>query len=156
MAELLWWSGVRCFNMLSWVLSRFSNSLNMVMRNRAVNTNKDFITGTESQWDGCPEGARQKELPEYLFDRISTKRQSWDAVNERGTERETDYHTFQWKCISDFPWLLFYRHFADEASILSVALHLFLSAQMSAVMVEQNAEIQTCPKTGENGWHNMV
>ncbi len=75
---------------------------------------------------------------------------------ERGTERETDHHTFQWKYISDFPWLLFYRHFADEASILSVALHLFLSAQMSAVMVEQNAEIQTCPKTGENGWHNMV
>ncbi len=102
----------------------FQTHWTKVRRNRAVNTNKDFITGTESQWDGCPEGARQRELSGYLFDRISTKRQSWDAV------RETDHHTFQWKCISDFPW-----HFADKASVPSVALHLFLRAEMSAVMV---------------------
>lgn len=38
----------------------------------------------------------------------------------------------------------------------SVALHLYLSAEMSALTVEQNVQIQTWLKTEENVWRNML
>lgn len=80
------------FNMLSWSQSRFSNPENKLRKRRAVNTNKDFITGDESQRDSCPEGARHTELSAYTFDRTSAE----SRVEMK--KKTLHLHTFHW------PW----------------------------------------------------
>jgi len=89
------------------------------------------------------ERARERERCGLAFDRISTERKRW-IWKEKQTLTIT--------CCSGSAAEIFQNcYFTDillmKRPLLSVALHLYLSAEMSEMTFEQNAEIQTWIKT---------
>lgn len=122
------------FKMLSWALSRFSNPENKLRKNRAVNTDKDFITGGRKSTRQLPRGSQTQSC---LHIHLTEPLQRVESRNDG----EKDY-TFT-PSVGHGAWLpeCTFLYFADEVSPLSFGLHLCFSPEMSGVMLAQNAEM---------------
>lgn len=134
------------FKMLSWALSRFSNPENKLRKNRAVNTDKDFITGGRKSTRQLPRGSQTQSC---LHIHLTEPLQRVESRNDG----EKDY-TFT-PSLGHGAWLpeCTFLYFADEVSPLSFGLHLCFSPEMSGVMLAQNAEMhKSWLETLENIW----